>query len=95
MTTTMAGPKTGCNVQDYNGTDAIAGRAQLLFKPCDDLEILLSGNYSRNSAAVGAWQHQSTKPSADGNTSLPLPADERFLGLLPGLRRLRLCRHRR
>lgn len=71
-------------VQDYNATDSIAGRAQLLFAPSDDLEILLSGNYSRNSAAVGAWQHQSTRPSDDGNVSLPLPADEDFWGSCPG-----------
>jgi iron complex outermembrane receptor protein len=71
-------------VQDYNSSDSIAGRAQLLFAPSDDLEILLSGNYSRNSAAVGAWQHQATKPSDDGNTSLPLPADEDFWGSCPG-----------
>jgi iron complex outermembrane receptor protein len=71
-------------VQDYNSSDSIAGRAQLLFAPSDDLEILLSGNYSRNSAAVGAWQHQSTKPSDDRNTSLPLPADEDFWETCPG-----------
>lgn len=65
-------------VQDYNASDSIAGRAQLLFTPSDDLEILLSGNYSRNSAAVGAWQHQATRPSDDGNTSLPLGPDESF-----------------
>ncbi len=67
-------------VQDYNSSESIAGRAQLLFQPSEDLDILLSGNYSRNTGAVGAWQHQSTKPSDDGNTSLPLPADEDFWG---------------
>ncbi len=72
------------NVQDYNSSDSIAGRAQLLFQPSEDLDILLSGNYSRNTGAVGAWQHESTKPSADGNTSLPLPADEDFWGSCPG-----------
>lgn len=71
-------------VQDFNGADSIAGRAQLLFEPSDDLSVLLSGNYSRNSAAVGAWQHESTKPAPDGNTSLPLPADEDFWGTCPG-----------
>ena len=72
------------DVQDYNSSDAGAARLQLLFQPSDDLSVLLSGNYSRNSAAVGAWQHQSTKPSADGNSSLPLPADEDFWGSCPG-----------
>ena len=71
-------------VQDYNSSDSIAGRAQLLFQPSEDLDVLLSGNYSRNTGAVGAWQHESTKPSADGNTSLPLPADEDFWGSCPG-----------
>ena len=71
-------------VQDFNGADSIAGRAQLLFEPSDDLSVLLSGNYSRNSAAVGAWQHESTKPAPDGNTSLPLPADEDFWDTCPG-----------
>ncbi|MCC7258498.1 MAG: TonB-dependent receptor [Gammaproteobacteria bacterium] len=60
------------NVQDYNETDSIAGRAQLLFQPSDTLEVLLAGNYSKNDAAVGAWQHEaSVRP--DGNVSIPLP----------------------
>ena len=72
------------NVQDYNSSDASAARLQVLFKPSDDLGILLSGNYSRNSAAVGAWQHQATRPSDDRNSSLPLPADENFWGACAG-----------
>ena len=71
-------------VQDYNGTDSIAGRAQLLFEPSDDLNILLVGNYSRNSAAVGAWQHQSTMPTEGGNVSVPLPADDDYWETCPG-----------
>jgi iron complex outermembrane receptor protein len=71
-------------VQDYNGTDAIAARAQLLFQPSEDLDILLSGNYSDNEAAVGAWQHQATRPSDDGNVSLPLAPGEDFWGSCPG-----------
>ncbi|MBL8199740.1 MAG: TonB-dependent receptor [Chromatiales bacterium] len=71
-------------IQDYNGTDSIAGRVQLLVKLSDTAQVLLSGNYSDNEAAVGAWQHQSSKPSDDLNTSLPLPADEDFWGSCPG-----------
>jgi iron complex outermembrane receptor protein len=71
-------------VQDYNGGDSIAGRVQLLFEPSDELNVLLGGNYSHNEAAVGAWQHQSTKPSDDHNTSLPLADDEDFWGTCPG-----------
>lgn len=63
-------------VQDYNSSESIAGRAQLLFQPSSDLDILLSGNYSRNTGAVGAWQHQSTQPTQGGNVSMPLPADD-------------------
>jgi len=71
-------------VQDYNGADSYAGRAQLLYEPSDRIEILLSGSYSNNDTEVGAWQHESTMPSADGNQSLPLPADQNFWGSCPG-----------
>ena len=46
---------------DYNGQNAKALRAQLLFKPIDTLDILLSASYSKNDSSVGAWQHQATK----------------------------------
>jgi iron complex outermembrane recepter protein len=65
-------------VQDYNETDAIAGRVQLLVELSDTAEVLLSGNYSNNEAAVGAWQHQSTKVIDGGNTSVALAPDESF-----------------
>ncbi len=45
---------------DYNSTDSKAVRGQLLFKPSDALDVLVSGYYSKNDADVGAWQHQST-----------------------------------
>lgn len=72
------------NVQDYNGADSFAARLQFLLEPTEDLDILLSGNYSDNDTEVGAWQHQATRPSDDGNTSLPLPANENFWGICPG-----------
>jgi iron complex outermembrane receptor protein len=71
-------------VQDYNGSDSIAGRVQLLFQPTDQLDVLLNANYSKNDTEVGAWQHQATMPGADGNTSMPLPADQDFWGSGPG-----------
>jgi iron complex outermembrane receptor protein len=71
-------------VQDYNGADSIAGRAQLLFTPSERVDILLSASYSDNDSEVGAWQHEATKFSADGNTSLALPIDEDFWGSGPG-----------
>ena len=84
-------------VQDYNETDAIAGRVQLLVELSDTAEVLLSGNYSNNEAAVGAWQHQSTKVIDGGNTSVALAAGRGLLvrAPAPGLRRLRLRGHGR
>lgn len=70
--------------QDFNAADSYAGRVQLLIQPSDAWDILLNGNYSENDTEVGAWQHESTKPSADGNTSLPLPADENYWAFMPG-----------
>lgn len=71
-------------VQDYNETDAIAGRVQLLVDLSDTAQVLLSGNYSNNEAAVGAWQHQATKAIDGGNTSVALAPDEDFWGSCPG-----------
>jgi iron complex outermembrane recepter protein len=56
---------------DYNETDSRAARAQLLFTPSDEFDILLNGWWSDNDASVGAWQHQATGFNADG-VSVPL-----------------------
>src|SRR5690606_31718922 len=56
---------------DYNETDSKAARAQLLFTPSDEFDILLNGWWSDNDASVGAWQHQATRFNADG-VSVPL-----------------------
>jgi iron complex outermembrane receptor protein len=53
---------------DYNEGDSVAVRAQLQWEPSDAARILLSGNYSDNDAAVGAWQHQATTRNADGES---------------------------
>ncbi|MEZ5500234.1 MAG: TonB-dependent receptor [Steroidobacteraceae bacterium] len=45
---------------DYNETDAIAARGQLLFEKSENFDALVSAYYSNNDATVGAWQHQST-----------------------------------
>lgn len=45
---------------DYNATHAKAARGQLLFKPSDALDVLVSAYYSKNDATVGAWQNQPT-----------------------------------
>ena len=53
---------------DYNEGDSVAVRAQLQWEPSDAARILLSGNYSDNDAAVGAWQHQATTRNANGES---------------------------
>tara|TARA_R110001599_G_scaffold353462_1_gene592944 strand:- start:42162 stop:44441 length:2280 start_codon:yes stop_codon:yes gene_type:complete len=70
--------------QDYNELDSNAARGQLQWLVNDKIDVLLSGNYSKNDANVGAWQHQSTKFGADGVTPTALPRDEDFWGTCPG-----------
>jgi iron complex outermembrane receptor protein len=70
--------------QDYSGLDAQAARLQLKWLINDKVDLLLSGNYSKNDAHVGAWQHQSTKFAADGVTPTALPRDEDYWGTCPG-----------
>ncbi|HWM27129.1 MAG TPA: TonB-dependent receptor, partial [Woeseiaceae bacterium] len=65
---------------DYNETDSKAARAQLLFTPSDELDILLNGWWSDNDAAVGAWQHQATRRDADG-LSVPLAPGEQDMSV--------------
>jgi iron complex outermembrane receptor protein len=60
-------------VSDYNETNAVAGRGQLLFKPNQDVDVLLAVHGSRNDASVGAWQHEVTTFSGvNGDVSVPL-----------------------
>jgi iron complex outermembrane receptor protein len=62
---------------DYNEGDSRAARLQLQWEPSDATRILLSGNYSDNDAAVGAWQHQATtRGGANGEESIPLGPNE-------------------
>ncbi len=62
---------------DYNSSDSKAARGQLLFKPSDALDVLVSGYYSKNDATVGAWQNQATQlGGATGDVSLPLGPNE-------------------
>ncbi len=61
---------------DYNESDSIAVRGQLLFTAGDSFDALLSANFSDNDAAVWAWQHQATKFNANAE-SVPLgPAEQ-------------------
>jgi iron complex outermembrane receptor protein len=64
---------------DYNSTDAKAARGQLLFKPTDVVDILVSGYYSKNDATVGAWQHQST--DIVNGESVPLGSNQQGVGV--------------
>lgn len=70
--------------QDYNELDSNAARGQLQWLVNDKVDVLLSGNYAKNDANVGAWQHQSTKFASDGLTPTALPRDENYWGTCPG-----------
>ena len=62
---------------DYNGANSKAVRGQLLFKPSEELDVLVSTYFSKNDAAVGAWQHQATKlGGTTGDVSMALGASE-------------------
>ena len=65
---------------DYNETDAMALRGQLLFTPSDDVDVLVNAYFSDNDAAVGAWQHQATTFNANGE-SVPLGATEQSMAV--------------
>ncbi len=65
---------------DYNETDAMAARGQLLFDPSDAVEVLLTGWWSDNDASVGAWQHESTRLDANG-VSVPLGPNEQDMSV--------------
>ena len=67
-TSNRAGP-------DYNETDALGVRGQLLFALADGFDILVNAYFSENDAAVGAWQHQATTLNANGE-SVPLGPTE-------------------
>ena len=71
---------------DLNSTDAKATRLQLQYDPNADVSMLFTFHGSWNEGAVGAWQHQSTKPGGTplGDVSLPLPDNENFWGTCPG-----------
>ncbi len=71
-------------VDDYNETDAYAGRGQLLWQPREDVELLLIGQHSRNDAQVGAWQHQAIAATNGGDGRREVGAGENFYGTCPG-----------
>jgi len=50
---------------DYAEMDSTAARGQLLFNLSDNVELLLSAQFTENDGVVGAWQHQATRPGGD------------------------------
>ncbi|MFV0276905.1 MAG: TonB-dependent receptor, partial [Parahaliea sp.] len=69
---------------DYNSLESRAARVQLKWLPTEDVDVLFAANYGKNDAAVGAWQHQSTKFAANGFTPVALSANEDAWGSCPG-----------
>ena len=68
---------------DYAEMDSVAGRAQVLFAPSEDVDLLLSAQYTKNDGIVGAWQHQATQPGGSPadppgslDVSVPLGSSE-------------------
>ena len=61
-------------------TDAHGLRGQLLFAPSEHVEFLVNAHYSKNDAAVGAWQHEATTLDANGESVL-LGASEQTIGV--------------
>lgn len=57
---------------DYSEMDSTAARGQVLFNFSDDVDLLLSAQYTENDGTVGAWQHQATRP---GNSGVADPGD--------------------
>jgi iron complex outermembrane receptor protein len=64
---------------DYNATHAKAARGQLLFKPSDALDVLVSAYFSKNDATVGAWQNQAT--DIVNGESVPLGPNQQGVGV--------------
>ncbi|MFM7784900.1 MAG: TonB-dependent receptor, partial [Gammaproteobacteria bacterium] len=61
---------------DYNAADAEAVRAQVLWSPSENAELLLQAHASRSGAQVGAWQHQSIAASGGGDSRVELGPDD-------------------
>lgn len=67
---------------DYNETDSYAARGQLLFTPSETFDALVGAYYSKNDAAVGAWQHQATTLGGpNGDQSVPLGPNEQSIAV--------------
>ncbi|MGH8244998.1 MAG: TonB-dependent receptor [Gammaproteobacteria bacterium] len=53
-------PWKGTSPGDFNETNAIATRLQLLWTPNEDVDALFKFHYSNNRGQVGGWQNQAT-----------------------------------
>ena len=71
-------------IDDYNETNAVAARGQLLWKPTNDVEVLAKLHYARNDGQVGAWQHQTSVATDGGDNRRNVGPAEDLFGAGPG-----------
>jgi len=71
-------------VDDFNETDSVAGRLQLLWQPREDVEVLALVHGARNDSQVGAWQHQTVEVTAGGAERRKVGPTENPFGTCPG-----------
>ncbi len=71
-------------IGDFNETDSVAVRGQLLWQSRDDMEVLTKLHFSNNKAQVGAWQHQASIPTENGDNRRNIGPDEDLFGEGPG-----------
>jgi iron complex outermembrane receptor protein len=83
-------PRTGTTPDDFNESNALAGRLQLLWEPREDLSVHLRTSATDNHGQVGAWQNQPTgfpivSGAPDFDNRVPLgPADVNSFCFDPG-----------
>jgi iron complex outermembrane recepter protein len=71
-------------VGDFNETDSIAVRGQLLWKATNDIELLAKIHYSKNDSQVGGWQHQVSVATQGGDNRRNVGPTEDLYGAGPG-----------
>jgi len=67
-------------VGDFNETNSVAARGQLLWKPADNVQILTKLHWSRNHGQVGAWQHQTSVATDGGDNRRTVGPTEDLFG---------------
>ena len=71
-------------VDDFNETDALAARGQLLWDITNNIELLATIHYSNNFSQVGAWQHGVSVVTENGDNRRNVGPDEDVYGTGPG-----------